>query len=78
MGPTERRTINADGCSGGFIVWSGTSFASPLVAGEIAGALFEQGLERGLLPGASSCSELREDLRVRGRKAVAEVVGLSI
>ena len=34
-----RRTIDPDGYGGGFGIWSGTSFAGPLVAGRIAGAL---------------------------------------
>ena len=32
----RRRTIDPDGFGGGFGVWSGTSFAAPLMAGDLA------------------------------------------
>ncbi len=35
----HRGTIDPDGFSGGFGVWSGTSFAAPLLAGELAAHL---------------------------------------
>jgi hypothetical protein len=34
-----RETIDPDDFSGGFAVWSGTSFAAPVAAGEVAAAL---------------------------------------
>jgi hypothetical protein len=34
-----RETIDPDDFSGGFAVWSGTSFAAPVAAGELACAL---------------------------------------
>jgi subtilisin family serine protease len=34
-----RETIDPDDFSGGFGLWSGTSFAAPIAAGELAGAL---------------------------------------
>jgi serine protease len=34
-----RETIDPDDFSGGFGLWSGTSFAAPIAAGELAAAL---------------------------------------
>ena len=73
---TERRTINPDGCTGGFVVWSGTSFAGPLVAGQIADALFESRTDG--RPGSTSWQTLRDEQRRRGWAAVEKVVGLSV
>jgi subtilisin family serine protease len=39
-GDGTRSTIDPDDFSGGFGIWSGTSFAAPILAGEIAQALF--------------------------------------
>jgi hypothetical protein len=39
----ERATIDPDDYSSGFGVWSGSSFAAPLLAGELAQALVESG-----------------------------------
>ena len=41
-----RETLDMDDFSSGFAVWSGTSFAAPLFAGEVAQYLFENGTER--------------------------------
>ncbi|MCC6498192.1 MAG: S8 family serine peptidase [Propionibacteriaceae bacterium] len=41
----QRMTIDRDDFSGGFGVWSGTSFATPVLAGEILQALVEAGTE---------------------------------
>jgi hypothetical protein len=41
-----RETVDPDDFSSGFAVWSGTSFAAPLFAGEIAQYLFENGTAR--------------------------------
>ena len=38
----NRATIDRDDFSGGFGVWSGTSFAAPVLAGELAQALVDQ------------------------------------
>ncbi|MFI2362159.1 S8 family serine peptidase [Promicromonospora sp. NPDC019610] len=42
-----RRTVDPDNFSSGFGLWSGTSFAAPVLAGELAAALLQ-----GRLPGA--------------------------
>ena len=34
--PGPRATVDADDFSSGFAIWSGTSFAAPWIAGEIA------------------------------------------
>jgi len=41
-----RETVDPDDFSSGFAVWSGTSFAAPLFAGEVAQYLFENGTDR--------------------------------
>ncbi len=43
-GHTRRATLDPDDFSSGFGVWSGTSFASPILAGEIAQHLHASGL----------------------------------
>lgn len=48
--PADRATIDMDDFSGGFGTWSGTSFAAPLLAGELARALVEQGTDDATLP----------------------------
>jgi hypothetical protein len=42
----HRATIDDDDFTGGFAVWSGTSFAAPVLAAEVAGALLELAGER--------------------------------
>ncbi len=61
----QRATIDIDDFSGGFGVWSGTSFAAPVLAGQLAQALVELGTEDVSLNG----------LRERGRMALRRVVG---
>jgi subtilisin family serine protease len=41
-----RETLDPDDFTSGFAIWSGTSFAAPLFAGEVAQFLFENGTER--------------------------------
>jgi hypothetical protein len=38
-----RCTVDPDDYTGGFGVWSGTSFSAPVFAAELAAALIEQG-----------------------------------
>ena len=40
------RPLDPDDFSSGFAIWSGTSFAAPLFAGEVAQYLFENGTDR--------------------------------
>jgi subtilisin family serine protease len=40
----RRSTIDPEGFQGGFAVWSGTSFAAPVLAGELAAALLGAGV----------------------------------
>jgi subtilisin family serine protease len=46
----ERASLDPDNFSGGFGVWSGTSFAAPVVAGRVAAALLAVAAEGGGLP----------------------------
>ena len=46
-----RESIDPDDFRGGFAIWSGTSFAAPLIAGAVASAL-----DAGVLPKAGSVS----------------------
>jgi subtilisin family serine protease len=62
-----RRMPNKRRRTGGFGTWSGTSFSAPLVAGEIAQALFATGLVWDL-----------EQSVAKGWNAVHDVVGLSV
>ena len=41
--PQDRATIDLDDYTSGFGVWSGTSFAAPVLAGELAHALADLG-----------------------------------
>jgi subtilisin family serine protease len=71
-GDGMRATIDPDdfrfGSDGGFGTWSGTSFAAPLMAGELAQALVDGGdLD---LTGVADCV-------TRGWSAVANCVGMS-
>ncbi len=62
--PPNRATIDLDDFSGGFGVWSGTSFATPVVAGQLAQYLVRLGTEDVSL----------EAMLKRGRAALAKVV----
>ncbi len=64
--PRDRSTIDRDDYSGGFGVWSGTSFATPVLAGELARALLEKGTE------AVDLSSMLD----RGWAALSSVLGL--
>ncbi|MCA0293721.1 MAG: S8/S53 family peptidase [Actinobacteria bacterium] len=61
----RRATIDIDDFSGGFGVWSGTSFATPVLAGELAQELVALGTEDVSL----------KALQERGRAALATVLG---
>lgn len=67
----RRADVDPDGYSSGFGVWSGTSFATPLVAGRIADALLKRSL--------SGDSPLKpadpKHARARARSAITAVVG---
>jgi subtilisin family serine protease len=43
-GEGVRSTMDPDDYTGGFATWSGTSFAAPVLAGEIAKSLLSQGM----------------------------------
>ncbi|MFT4109195.1 S8 family serine peptidase [Propionicimonas sp.] len=62
--PADRSTIDMDDFSGGFGVWSGTSFSAPLLAGQLAQALVGQGTDAVDL----------DTLRSRGWAALARVL----
>ena len=63
-----RESVDPDDFSGGFALWSGTSFAAPIVAGRVARHLQE-------LPAGNGGRTDREDAVARGRKAVSLVLG---
>jgi subtilisin family serine protease len=59
-GPAVREALDPDDYSGGFAVWSGTSFAAPLLAAEIAGALLAGAAEPALrldVPGPEAAKD---------------------
>jgi hypothetical protein len=60
-----RATIDGDDFSGGFGVWSGTSFATPVLAGELARALADDAPEKVDL----------DAMIARGNRALARVLG---
>jgi subtilisin family serine protease len=63
-----RADIDVDDFTGGFATWSGTSFAAPILAGEIAQFLF----------GTNELNTLTAaDMVVRGCKAVETLTGLA-
>jgi subtilisin family serine protease len=51
--PDIREALDPDNFAGQFAVWSGTSFAAPLVAGRVAASLLEQSLAGHPLMGAT-------------------------
>ena len=63
-GGRGRTTIDRDDFSGGFGVWSGTSFATPVLAGQLAQALVTLG------PDAATLSAMLD----RGWQAIEQVV----
>jgi subtilisin family serine protease len=67
-GAHRRETLDPDDFQGGFAIWSGTSFAAPVVAAEVAAALLA-----GHHPGAP-LTDLNEAAAVaRAKAAVARV-----
>ncbi len=62
----HRATIDPEGFQGGFATWSGTSFAAPVLAGEIAGRLLASRRRAAATPSDS--------LRPTGTTAPAEVL----
>lgn len=57
--PAEREALDPDDYRGGFAVWSGTSFAAPLLAAHIARALLADSADPALsldLPGAAAAA----------------------
>ena len=61
--PADRATVDPDGYHCGFAVWSGTSFAAPAAAGQLAAYIAKAG---GGIDRADACE--------RGREAVAHVI----
>ena len=59
----RRSSIDPDDFRGGFAVWSGTSFAAPVIAGRLAAAIDELG------PAST-----HEERRIRAGKAIARVM----
>jgi serine protease len=55
----DRESLDPDNYSGGFAVWSGTSFSAPLAAAHIAAQLLRQAPDPGLgldVPGAPAAT----------------------
>jgi hypothetical protein len=52
-GDGHRATIDIEGFQGGFATWSGTSFAAPVLAGEIAAVLLDERAKRRERKGSS-------------------------
>jgi Subtilase family len=58
--PDDREALDPDNYNGGFAVWSGTSFAAPLIAAQLAAQLLCQAGGPGLgldLPGAAAATD---------------------
>jgi subtilisin family serine protease len=60
IGLRDRAALDPDDYSGGFAVWSGTSFSAPLVAAQVAGSLLAGAADSGLrldLPGQAAATD---------------------
>ncbi|QAY70072.1 S8/S53 family peptidase [Xylanimonas protaetiae] len=68
-----RATIDPEGFQGGFAVWSGTSFAAPVLAGELAALLLEIGIPAPTAPVAGG----DPDRCLRVWRAVTAATGLT-
>lgn len=69
----DRATVDVDDYSQGFGVWSGTSFAAPTLAAELAAALVETDLDEGTALPRLDDTRL-EALKRRGWRALATVL----
>ncbi|MFI2103689.1 S8 family serine peptidase [Isoptericola sp. NPDC019693] len=81
FGAGHRATLDIEGFQGGFATWSGTSFAAPVLAGEIASTLVERRAERvrGVLSsgGGGSVSQVQGFRLDDAWTAVTEHTGLT-
>lgn len=69
-----RATIDPEGFQGGFAVWSGTSFAAPVLAGELAALLLEEGVPD---PGKPTAPDGDRERCRRAWRAVTTATGLT-
>jgi subtilisin family serine protease len=73
-GEEVRSTIDPDNFSSGFAVWSGTSFAAPILAGDLAQRLFDSGGTRTYAVGGDSGAAARVDAGWRAVRAEVPAV----